>query len=103
MKQKLNIFDLIAKARKNKPIKTGSIKMWRPKITKTGDKNDIKKFFKENEQSVNEITAIHLFESEDPTQFMKLGGNQGCVDWLKAMLQGLPPNNNNNKKGDNNE
>tara|TARA_R110002051_G_scaffold118520_1_gene192245 strand:+ start:1123 stop:1389 length:267 start_codon:yes stop_codon:yes gene_type:complete len=63
----------------------------------------IKKFFKENEQSVNEITAIHLFESEDPTQFMKLGGNQGCVDWLKAMLQGLPPNNNNNKKGDNNE
>jgi|TARA_R110000751_G_scaffold206965_1_gene310911 hypothetical protein len=63
----------------------------------------IKKFFKENEQSVNEITAIHLFESEDPTQFMKLGGNQGCVDWLKAMLQGLPPNNNNNKKGDSNE
>ena len=40
MKQKINIFNLIAKAKKNKPIKTGSIKMWRPKITKTGDKND---------------------------------------------------------------
>jgi len=63
----------------------------------------IKKFFKEHEHSVNEITGIHLFESDDPTQFMKLGGNQGCVDWLKAMLQGQPPINNNNKKGDSNE
>ena len=39
MKQKINIFNLIAKAKKNKPIKTGSIKMWRPKITKTGEKH----------------------------------------------------------------
>ena len=74
---------------------------------KTETYTDPNKVFKEHEHSVNEITGIHLFESDDPTQFMKLGGNQGCVDWLKAMLQGQPPinnnNNNNNKKGDINE
>ena len=39
MFKKINIFDLIKKAKKNKPIKSGIVNMWRPTITKKGDKN----------------------------------------------------------------
>ena len=40
MLKKINIFNLIKLARKNKPLKLGIVNMWRPKIiTKKGDKN----------------------------------------------------------------
>ena len=63
----------------------------------------IEKFFKEHEQLAKDITVVHTFEGNNPTNFMKIGGNQSCIDWLKWMQQGQPPINNNNKKGDNNE
>ena len=41
MLKKINIFNLIKLARKNKPLKLGIVNMWRPKIiTKKGDNND---------------------------------------------------------------
>ena len=40
MLKKINIFNLIKMAKKNKPIKSGIVNMWRPKIiTKKGDTN----------------------------------------------------------------
>ena len=39
MLKKINIFNLIKLAKKNKPIKSKIVNMWRPKITKKGDKN----------------------------------------------------------------
>ena len=38
MLKKINIFNLIKLARKNKPLKLGIVNMWRPKIiTKKGE------------------------------------------------------------------
>ena len=40
MLKKINIFNLIKLARKNKPLKLGIVNMWQPKIiTKKGDNN----------------------------------------------------------------
>jgi hypothetical protein len=39
MLKKINIFNLIKLAKKNKPIKSGIVNMWRPTITKKGDDN----------------------------------------------------------------
>ena len=40
MLKKINIFNLIKLARKNKPIKSKIVNVWRPKIiTKKGDNN----------------------------------------------------------------
>ena len=41
MLKKINVFNLIKLAKKNKPIKSKIVNMWRPKITitKKGDKN----------------------------------------------------------------
>ena len=39
MLKKINIFNLIKLAKKNKPIKSGIVNMWRPTITKKGDNN----------------------------------------------------------------
>ena len=39
MFKKINIFDLIKKAKKNKPIKSEIVNMWRPIITKKGDQD----------------------------------------------------------------
>jgi len=39
MFKKINIFDLLKKAKQNKPIKSRIVNMWRPTITKKGDKN----------------------------------------------------------------
>mgnify|MGYP003677630589 FL=1 len=39
MFKKINIFDLLKKAKQNKPIKSGIVNMWRPTITKKGDDN----------------------------------------------------------------
>ena len=39
MLKKINIFNLIKLAKKNKPIKSKMFNMWRPKITKKGDEN----------------------------------------------------------------
>jgi hypothetical protein len=39
MLKKINVFNLIKLARKNKPIKSKIVNMWKPKITKKGDKN----------------------------------------------------------------
>jgi hypothetical protein len=37
MLKKINIFNLIKLAKKNKPIKSKIVNMWRPKITKKGE------------------------------------------------------------------
>jgi len=40
MKKKINIFNLIKLAKKNKPLKLGIVNVWRPTIiTKKGEKN----------------------------------------------------------------
>ena len=39
MLKKINVFNLIKLAKKNKPIKSKIVNVWRPKITKKGDKN----------------------------------------------------------------
>ena len=39
MLKKINVFNLIKLAKKNKPIKSKIVNMWRPKITKKGDQN----------------------------------------------------------------
>jgi hypothetical protein len=39
MLKKINVFNLIKLARKNKPIKSGIVNMWRPTITKKGDQD----------------------------------------------------------------
>ena len=40
MLKKINIFNLIKLAKKNKPLKSKIVNMWRPKIiTKKGDNN----------------------------------------------------------------
>ena len=39
MLKKINIFNLIKLAKKNKPIKSKIVNMWRPTITKKGDDN----------------------------------------------------------------
>ena len=39
MLKKINIFNLIKLAKKNKPIKSRIVNMWRPTITKKGDQN----------------------------------------------------------------
>jgi len=40
MKKKINIFDLMKIARKNKPIKSGIVNMVKIKITRKGETNE---------------------------------------------------------------
>ena len=35
-----------------------------------------------------EVVKCHTFETNDPTQFMSIGGNESCIGWLKQMQQG---------------
>ena len=45
MLKKINIFNLIKLAKKNKPIKSKIFNMWRPIITKKGENNVISNIY----------------------------------------------------------
>ena len=45
MLKKINIFNLIKLAKKNKPIKSKIVNMWKPTITKKGDNNVISNIY----------------------------------------------------------
>jgi len=47
-----------------------------------------KQFFDEYGEASKEVVKCHTFETNDPTQFMSIGGNESCVAWLKQMQQG---------------
>ena len=45
MLKKINVFNLIKLAKKNKPIKSKIFNMWRPIITKKGENNVISNIY----------------------------------------------------------
>ena len=48
----------------------------------------IAKFFDEYGEAIKEVIECRTFETENPTQYMSVGGNESCVAWLKQMQQG---------------
>lgn len=53
------------------------------------------KFFEEYEKndinssmSLKDVSKIHFYETDDPTQYSIVGGNHSCIESLKQFRQG---------------
>ena len=50
------------------------------------------KFFEEHERdNINQkdVSKIHFYETDDPTQYSIVGGNHSCIESLKQFRQGV--------------